>query len=316
MQEDIKNYGVGRFDDLSHIMPSGMELPELIVEQFDGLSVIRVANRTSRESGVELKLFELANIKPGDRQTITGRIGEGAPPGSWGIALMSEDTETAQLAQHVIPKTIFALSTVLDTNMIRGTLMIQTTKWGASEPLMDFYIDNIIVLRKIKMDIQQADSRALIYSLENDPSVQFFNAEDTFFEGSVFLVRSGAPLIRVFRRGASNALHIGVRVKDWDGVDINIARMGLLQGNKYEIVVKGRFEGATATDSKVMLQGLPGYSWRDTQPITDDQEFTLSHVLGQAEVSKWSAVRVTTDENGATTPFYIYSIEVKRLGLL
>jgi hypothetical protein len=130
------------------------------------------------------------------------------------------------------------------------------------------------------------------------------------------LVQSGSPDIRIFKRGETNAIHVGARAKDWDGIDINMQRLGLLPGNKYEVVVTGCIDGKSVHDCIITLQGIPGYSWRNNQYVGDNEVFTLRHTLTQAEVGQWTVIRITTNAAGATVPFYIYSIEIKRLGLL
>jgi endo-1,4-beta-xylanase len=130
------------------------------------------------------------------------------------------------------------------------------------------------------------------------------------------LLKSGTPIIKIFDLADSKAIYVSERVKDWDGVDINMRRLKLLAGNKYQVTVTGCIDGLTPDETLITLQGIPGYSWRDMKYVGDSQAFTLRHILSQSEVDQWDLVRITTNATGATVPFYIYSIEIKRLGLL
>jgi hypothetical protein len=104
------------------------------------------------------------------------------------------------------------------------------------------------------------------------------------------------------------------RVRDFDAVDIVLAGFKLIPGNQYQLTVTGAMGRNVPAGTVITFQGIPGYTWCGQQFAYADKEFTLSHVFTQSELTKWKAVRVTTNSNGATSDFSIHSITVKRLG--
>ncbi|MCL2386073.1 MAG: hypothetical protein FWC89_00845 [Defluviitaleaceae bacterium] len=328
LQEEFESYKLGNFSGTAHIVPVGDSPPTLSVELVDDVKTIRVQNREDRIAGLGVPLSALPQLKVGDRIVVTGRVPKDVPAGSWGVALVTEETDTrkseeCQLAQFTSPKALFALSHILGKSDLNSLLMVQTTRWGAINPTMDFSIDNILFFRDGKYGSVIEDPRTMVYSFANDEKIKLGgwlpggDARDSrSVENRVELTQSGDPDIKIFKRGDTKALHIGHRVKDWDGVDINTPSLNLVQGNKYEVVVTGCIDGDVPDGTIITLQGIPGYSWRNNQFVYKDQFFTLRHTLSQADVDQWKIIRITTNSNGSTVSFYIYSIEIKRLGLL
>jgi hypothetical protein len=283
------------------------------VQMIEDVKTLHVNEREARESGIYIHLDEIADLQAGDTITITGRVGEGAPSGAnWSIVLQIPGGR--QIAQHIAPSPIFSLSHILEEDEIGKTLIVYTLGWGVVQPLMDFYVDGLLVTRRSITAENDIDTRTQVYSMTDDPGVQWMNAgEGNVFGNTAMILRSGAPTIRIFKRGNTNAIHVGVRVNDFDGIDINLARMNLRLGNKYKITVTGRIDSEPPEGATIMLQSVPGYAWIYTLPIKKDMEFTLSHTLAQTEIEKWTAIRITTNTPGASVSFYVYSIDIERV---
>jgi hypothetical protein len=306
------------------IVPIGNIPPALTMSVVDDVKTILVKDREEQIAGLGVALKELPNLREGDRITVTGRVPRESPMGSWGVALVTEETETrlaeeCQLAQSTSPKSLFSLSHILNAADLQSLIMVQTTRWGAINPVMDLYVDSILISRN-KDALVDEDARNIVYSFDTDENLQpggGVSANDSENNlRSDFLAQSGNPDIKIFLHEEEKAIYISERNKDWDGVDINMERLNLVRGNKYQITVTGRMDGIVPEDSIITLQGIPGYSWRNNQNMESNQNFTLTHILSHAEVDQWTTVRITTNSAGATVPFYIYSIEIKRLGLL
>jgi hypothetical protein len=313
-------------DNSEYIVPVGNNPPVLEIRVVDDVKTIAVENRADRTAGLGIPLSALTELKEGDRITVTGRVPRESPAGSWGVALVTEESkkrkaEECQLAQFTSPKSLFSLSHILGKNDLNSLIMVQTTRWGAINPTMNLFIDSILISRTDKTAEVKADARDIVYSFAADVNLQPDGTlaspetdEDTPLEA--FLAQSGNPKIKVCMYNREKSLHVTERAKDWDGIDINLTRHNLIEGNKYQITVKGRVDGPASEGSIITLQGLPGYSWRNYQFIADDRFFTLCHVLSDAELSQWTTVRVTTNSTASNVSFYIFDIEIKRLRLL
>ena len=308
--------------DVNYITPVGETFPTLKLEQSEDVKSIRVSSRESEDDGVSINIAAIPDIRAGDRITITGRIGIDAPFGSWGIALSSDvgAKETSQLAQMLVPRTMYSLSYKLSADDLKRCLLVQTTRWGAVNPTMDFLVDNILIFRGVKSHRELTDSRSMVYSLERDSDIQqmregsYLALDDT----SGTIRHSGKPAISIVKREGSNILHVGHRSNDWDGIDIDLPPLKLLTGNTYQIKVIGRVDGQVPKDEpkgvNLMIQGMPNFSWRSLTPICDNQEFELCHTLTQSEIESWTAIRITSNNEASAVSFYIYSIDIKRLG--
>jgi len=320
---------VGEITESDLLVPIGDNHPVLSVEVVDDVKTVLVKDRADRVAGLGIPLSSLPSLKAGDRITVTGRVPRETPAGSWGVALVTEESdarnaEECQLAQYTSPKVLFALSHILCGADLDKLIMVQTTRWGAINPIMDLYIDSIIVCRDEKYTSITEDSRTIVYSMDSDDETrpgEVMASADTRdvadFMAAGKLIKSGNPDVKIFMQGNSKALYIASRVKDWDGIDINMHRLELFPGNKYQIKVVGCIDGTAPGGTIITLQGIPGFLWRNNQQVvSQNQGFTLRYTLNHAEVEQWSAIRVTTNLAGASVPFYIYSIEIKRVGLL
>lgn len=312
-QEDLKNVDLGSFDNNSIISTRRAPETNAILKAVEDVRTLHIANRVARESGIFIHLHNLAVLEAGDRITVTGRVVEGIALGSnWSIALLS--LTDGHLTHHVAPRLLFAVSHILDPMEITQTFTVHTIGWGVVQPLMDFYVDGILITRREKTDEAEEDTRIIVYSLAEDAGAKWVNDDVPECEDSIqYVLRSGAPTIHVFKHENSTALHVKTRINDWDGVDINLRRMALRSGNHYKITVRGRVDGDIPEGSTLMLQGVPSYAWRSIIPIKKDEEFTLEHKLSRSDVEDWTFCRITSNTPGASVAFYIYDIDIVRL---
>ncbi|MCL2357725.1 MAG: hypothetical protein FWC70_11360 [Defluviitaleaceae bacterium] len=302
------------------IVPAGDNPPTLKVSVVDDVRTILVKDRPERVSGLGINLKELSGLQPGDRITVTGRIPRETSPGSWGVALIAEQTdsrkdEECQLTMQVSPRALFSLNHILGEDDLQSLLMVQTTRWGATDPVMNFNIDSILISHSEKINNFTEDPRKTVYSFEIDEELVAGDANPGGFATNV-LVQSGSPGIKILQKDGRKQLYLSERGRDFDGVDVNLGALGLVKGNKYQITVTGRTVGNAMRGAKITLQAIPGFSWRAGESIEVGGNFTLIHMLTFAEVTQWKTARITTNLQGASVPFYIHGIEVKRLGLL
>ena len=329
LQQKLEALEPGVFKRTEHLEPIGDNEPTLSLEMIEDVKTVLVKNRADQVSGIGIPLNAIPMLRSGDRLMITGRVPPGVPAGSWGVALVMQETELrkaeeCQLAMFTSPRSLFTLTHILSSTDLNELMIVQTTRWGAIKPTMDLYIDSIIIFRDEKYSSIVEDLRTIVYSLETDSeyttgeilAVGEEMREIRDYSGMGFLVQAGSPEIRVFRHNEAKALYISNRNKDWDGVDLNMQHMKLYPGNKYQITVTGSVDGLAPKGMSVTLQGIPGYTWRSNQVVESDGQFILRHTLSQSEADHWATIRITTDAVGAHVPFYIYGIEVKRLGFL
>jgi len=282
------------------------------IELIEDVKTIRIPNRTARESGIDIQLADVEDLQAGDRITITGRVYEPQAYGrSWCIALLIPGGN--QITQAVAPDSIFYLSHILEEADLTTTFAIHTIGWGALQPLMDFYIDNVLIIRKEEDDEIETDTRTVVYSLVEDAGIQWDGDDTDVFSNTLLLLLSGMPSVSALKCGNEKALHIGNRVNDFDGIDINLGRLKLRPGNQYKVTITGRMGDDVPAATSIMFQGLPGYTWKCQTPVSANEEFTLIHNFSQSDIEKWSFLRITTNSPGASASFCIYGIDMVRL---
>jgi hypothetical protein len=313
MQEDFSGLEPGDFE--KHGIISLRRDPDAYgrIEKVEDIKVLLISGRTARESGIYININELDGLLPGDRINVTGRIDQDHSLGSstWSISLFS--VIDGHLTHHIAPGAVYSLSYILDENDVQDILTVHTIGWGVLHPLMDFYIDNILITRDDSVG-DSADTRKIIYSLAADSDVQLINADKFDKYGTaVILARSGHPNVKIMRHNESTALNINTRVNDWDGLDIIISNLKLRVGNQYKITVHGQVDGEAPEGSIIMIQGVPSYSWRHNIEIKSNEKFTLEYLMTRSDVETWTSARITTNPAGAKMAFFVYNIEIERV---
>ncbi|MCL1842808.1 MAG: hypothetical protein FWF79_03265 [Defluviitaleaceae bacterium] len=309
LQEELKNIKAGELPENPYLCACGDTPSSLEVVEQDDAKTLLVKNRASVSDGISIKLPAYEGLCVGDRVTVTGRIGDGAPKTNWGIALNRSGNDYAHLAQHRIPTRddLYYLTYLLEKVDLDCTLHIRTIFWGNEEACMNFYADDILITRNTHDTATDTDERSIVYSLATDESTEGF-APGVMTK---YLVTSGEPMYKMIESEHGKAIHISNRVNDWDGLDIQLKPMGLKPGSNYTIRVEGRIDGHAPPEAMIMMQFLPGYVWRNPRAAYDNNEFVLTHNLSKTEVLNAEFIRITSNPPGAKMSFIISNIEIK-----
>ena len=311
-QKNFETVELGKFRENGIISIRKDPDTTAIIEVIEDVKTMHITDRIIKEAGIHIDIKKIPGIIPGDRITVTGRVGEGEPlDSSWSIALIM--VGGSHLTQHIKPRDVFAVSHILEEKELDMVLSVHTVGWGLKPPLMDFYVDNIIVSR-YQSKIEEEDTRTMIFSIEDDTNVDRLHLSDQENAGYDFIVvRSGRSRVKAFIHEGRKALHISNRLNDWDGIDIILKNLSLHINSKYKITVRGHICSNAPLGSTIMLQGLPNYDWKSIIPIEKGMDFTLEHIMSRSDVEKWTSIRVATNTIGASTTFDIYSFEITRV---
>ncbi|MCL1995948.1 MAG: hypothetical protein FWG63_07075 [Defluviitaleaceae bacterium] len=320
LQDSLERIDVGTPLRNGFLVANEKSAPILTVTEHDDVKFILVSDRNTITKGAMLQLFHLPSIQSGDRLVITGRISKKAPHDGWGISLFSIidptihpvniESNVLQLSQQVAPQGIYTLVHQFDTTENYELLSIETTQWQNYIPTMDFSIDSILVTRITDSMKFIKDKRSTVYSLETDEEIRSLIAGADIDTNLTYLQRSGTSLVQIVKSDDKTTIHIKLRSKDYDGIDIRLEEMGLIRGNNYNVKVFGYVDGRADKDSQITLQGLPGFHWRGTQPLFSNTPFVLSYTLMKSHVGRWTDLRIATNAAGATAPLVINALEV------
>jgi hypothetical protein len=314
LQNEIENYEPGKFPHSEFIEPNPNQLAKVSIEEQDGAKTVLICERTDVSDGITINMKAFDNLLPGDKLTVTGRIGGSAPSAKWGVLIYRGDENYFLLNQHSTPASneLFYLTHLLDDADIKHQIRIRTDHWGNEKALMDFCVDDILITRNLNSTGTIIDSRDIVYSLSRDERLREGRsiASDAEIVPS-FLQTSGDPDYSLIEEGDKNIIYLRRRVHDWDGIDINIGLMALKSGNSYTITICGRPEGEVPKDAQLMMQILPGYVWRENKNVFSDTEFVLTHKLSNAEILNAENIRITTNGEGKKVSFVINNIFVR-----
>jgi hypothetical protein len=314
LQDELKNYTAGDLPKNPRIEANPNQHATLSVIEEEGAKTILVSNRHEVSDGITINMNEIEGLRPGDRLTISGRTGSGAPTVKWGMLIHRGGGSYSLLEQHNMPAPdeLYFLTYLLDAVDLEHPIRLRTDHWGNEEAHMDFFVDDILITRNLKNAGTVTDGRDVVYSLATDEYAR---------EGLVpapgtrsvptFLQTSGEPEFILLEEGGKKSIIVRRRVHDWDGVDIHLTMMGLKQGCSYTINVEGRIEGEAHGGAQMMMQVLPGYVWRDNKDVNGGEEFSLSHTLSNAEILNAEVIRITSNPQGAKMTFVITDIILK-----
>ena len=313
----------GPFEGSEYIQPLGIPPPVITVVDDNGIKAIRVSKRTAREDGVAIPISTLtkySGLQTGDRLTITGRVGSGAPDSHWGMVLRRGSLDWKQLTHQITPVGLFSLTHLLESVDLDVTFWLQSNHWGEVSPTMDFFIDSILITRMQTRTV--IDERDIVYTMANDNFVQSFAEKDIIIlaekdkpynkmsNEESCLRRSGSPVLTIYKGSNGNSIHISKRTNNWDGLDIMLQPLELLQGNKYNLQVTGCIDGFAPPEAIIMLQGIPVYTWEHLVEVKSNDFFVLKHNISPSDLEKWIAIRVATNTKGIDMAFFIDSIEL------
>jgi Beta-1,4-xylanase len=105
------------------------------------------------------------------------------------------------------------------------------------------------------------------------------------------------------------ALHVGNRTNNWDAADFKFADIGLENGKTYTVTVRGYVDADAAVPSsaQAFLQTVNSYGWLAGASFGAGSAFTLSSSF-TVDTSKDTSLRVQSNDDGKTVPFYIGDI--------
>jgi endo-1,4-beta-xylanase len=150
--------------------------------------------------------------------------------------------------------------------------------------------------------------------MANHSAIQGLNAPTTVnLWGLTPLSEAGLGPVNVRSYQGRNYLHVTGRTANWHSVELAFAPPQLRVGDW--ITVRGRVAGTPPSGAQMALNvNMGGWSTLATQDITSvDQVFTLQRQLTQADINNpafTSAIRIMTNEGGASMDFSIYDIIV------
>ncbi|MCL2357723.1 MAG: hypothetical protein FWC70_11350 [Defluviitaleaceae bacterium] len=316
LQESFKNVAPGKFDDTDFITMRKDAVAEFRVIDIEDTKTLQITERARRESGIYINLNKINGLKPGDRLTITGRVGDNAPNGpKWSVALLRVRKEDGHghMTQHTAPKSLFVLSHVLEEKETEAVFTVHTISWGSTEPDVDIYIDDILISRQSD-DAYEIDPREKVFSFAQDWDIS--QRIDTIYgetAANADVVYAGGPSVTVREIDGAPTIQVSNRVRDWDAIDICIENFKLIPGNRYKITAEIRLDEAAPKGTAFMFQGIPGFDWRGNINVHQRTVIHLEHILSRAEVEKWRVMRITTNPPGSSVSFNIRSIEITRL---
>lgn len=320
LQEKLENVTVGCIGSATDlngfVRPWGDPAPKVSVKEYDDVKFIGIENRVQNEAGVDLYMSEINELKPGDRITITGRVGQNAPLANWGVGLFVKDGTGTHLNQHLAPVGLYSITHLVDASEIGKNFIVRTVQWGEDAHAIDFYVDSVLVTRPQGGELITKDERKIVYSLNEDVGIKNARLNATNFESTSYLMRSGTPEVSVVERNGIREVYVTGRVRDWDAIDILVSSMELMRGNQYRIKVKGELGTDAPGDTQMTFQGVPGYAWRGNVQAQPGGEFVLEHLLTQSDIENWTSVRITTNSEASRASFTIKSIEVLTEGTI
>ncbi|WP_160723161.1 endo-1,4-beta-xylanase [Bacillus sp. USDA818B3_A] len=139
---------------------------------------------------------------------------------------------------------------------------------------------------------------------------------ETFAGGVGVATKAGNPQVeavsgKVFDgNDDGKAIYVSGRTNNWDSVDIPFSKVGMENGKKYTITVKGYVDGSVSVPSgaQALLQNVDSYNglylaadYQAGQAFTLTGDYTV-------DTSKDRALRIQSNDPGKTVPFYIGDI--------
>lgn len=312
LQESLKTINAGPLKDAPYLSAMRDECSSDVINVQD-VKTIHCAGRVDMKPGIIINTRAMEQLRPGDKITVTGRVGSGAPTSDWAIAIDRRRHETAfnvfsVLAQCISPlhSELFSVTYLLEPEDLKCPIMIRTNLWGNTTGYMDYFIDNVLITRSSDSVDIEPETRGVIYSLDTDDGLISLKPNDV----QKFIRASGQPKYTLSKKDGKKSILVERRMNHWDGIDLLFADMGIKQGNIYTIKVRGKIEEPAPPNSRIMLQIIPGFIWQSEVFLTDDREFTLEHTFPAMQLQTLEAVRITTDTAGAEVSFTIYDMEV------
>ncbi len=108
------------------------------------------------------------------------------------------------------------------------------------------------------------------------------------------------------------ALYVSGRSHDYDAADFKFSDLGLENGKEYTITIVGYIDSDTIVpaNGQIWLQTVNSYGWLAGSNMAAGSTFTLTEKF-VVDTSKDTALRVQSNSDGASVPFYIGDILIK-----
>ena len=140
---------------------------------------------------------------------------------------------------------------------------------------------------------------------------------ETFASGNGAAVQSGGASLKqvtgkVFEGNDDGAaLYVSNRANTWDAADFRIADIGLVNGSTYTITIQGYVDSdaTVPAGSQVWLQTADSWGWWGGSDMVAGKAFTLTGTY-TVDTSKDWTIRVQSNEEGKTVPFYIGDVKI------
>ena len=136
---------------------------------------------------------------------------------------------------------------------------------------------------------------------------------EAFASGAGFAKQSGGASLtqvtgKVFDGNSDGAaLYVSKRANNWDAVDFNFSDVGMKNGKSYSITVKGYVDSDVNVPAKAQayLQTADSYAWLAGADYAAGKAFTLTGKYTVDASKNDTRVRVQSNDEGKTVPFYI-----------
>ncbi len=299
----------------------GANLKQVTGKVFDGNddgAALYVSNRVNNWDAADFKIADIGLVN-GNTYTITikGYVDAdvNVPAGAqcW---LQTVDSYGWWGGADFVAGKAFTLTGTYKADTSKDTsIRVQTNETGAAVP---FYIGDI----QITGEPAAATETPAEKVTETKPEAETTAAEtevyhETFASGKGVAVQSGGASLtpvtsKVFDGNDDGAaLFVSNRTNNWDAADFKFADVGLENGKTYTITVKGFVDADASipTGAQAWLQTVNSYGFWGSADFKAGEAFTLTGKY-TVDTSMDSAIRVQSNEDGKTVPFYIGDIVI------
>ncbi len=299
------------------VQSGGASLKQVTGKVFDGNddgAALYVSNRTNNWDAVDFKIADIGLVN-GNTYTITikGYVDAdvNVPTGAQAWLQTADSYGWWGGADFVAGKAFTLTGTYTVDTSKDSSIRVQTNDTGAA---VSFYIGDIEIMGEpaVAEKVTEPEVKATVTE-----AVETEVYHETFANGKGILVQSGGASLspvtdKVFDGNDDGAaLYVSNRTNNWDAADIKIADAGLENGKTYTMTIKG-FVDADASipaGAQAWLQTVDSYGFWGSADFKAGEAFTLTGAY-TVDTSKDSAIRIQSNEDGKTVPFYVGDIVI------
>lgn len=305
------------------VQSGGANLKKVTGKVFDGNedgAALYVSNRSNNWDAADFKITDIGLVN-GKTYTITiqGYVDEdvNVPAGSqaW---LQTANSWGWWGGVDIAAGKAFTLTGTYTVDTSKDTsIRIQTNDTGAAVP---FYIGDIKITGDPAAAQETSEEKATeptADAAEDDTAAETEVYHETFASGKGIAVQSGGANLeqvtgKVFDGNEDGAaLYVSNRANTWDAADFKIADVGLENGKTYTITVQGYVDSDAdvPAGAQVWLQTADSWGWWGGTDMVVGKAFTLTGSY-TVDTSKDWTIRIQSNEDGKTVPFYIGDIVI------